>query len=648
MHLSYGERTVCDKLFPCRPRSPDSICPTPVDILWQNQFGGVMLNAHGYTNGEAMTEQLSCNFCGRHKEKVRKLIAGPGVYICDECVLLCAAILRDESGDDLEAPADEKANETVGSRACAESEALTTEETVEFMRLSRPGSREECKDGLRPCPFVSCKYHLYVRVDASGDLVPNFPGMEVWEMPFTCILDVADAGGRTLEETALIMNGGNTPAEPLERSATLRLHTALWEEKEPGERKLDELHPDVLRSLYLPLHGFDVSLRVRYCLQDRNLQYVGELAQVTPAFLLRGVNVGKVTLREIRETLAGLGLHLGLDLPGFNPREVPAVLVVKPEETDPRLFEPVDRLRGMSHWNAPGLPAKYVGDLVKFTRKTLMSAHRVSSFVVKRIERELEGRGLSLGMAATEVGFDVENMLKADPNLVRRVEQAVSLCRQYGMSWEEAWSLPLGWEPPTNVDPEPYKPVELLGLSVRASNCLKNLNCKYLADVAVMTEGDLWARKNLGKKTLQEIKGVLASRGFVLDMQIRGYYPDRPYPRLRIAYARHYCEQFGWSWVKAWPRFPKEDELKSSDLELLLPLDAMELTSSTVRKLNKRGISVLGQLVKQYQEGLVSRDEIGLTHNYRLERHMRTTPLAEDPTRFDPNDVARIAAELEE
>ena len=46
--------------------------------------------------------QLKCSFCGKNQEQVRKLVAGPGVYICDECIELCNEIIEEEIGDDLE------------------------------------------------------------------------------------------------------------------------------------------------------------------------------------------------------------------------------------------------------------------------------------------------------------------------------------------------------------------------------------------------------------------------------------------------------------------------------------------------------------------------------------------------------------------
>ena len=41
-------------------------------------------------------KQLTCSFCGKSQDQVRRLIAGPGVYICDECIELCSEIITDE------------------------------------------------------------------------------------------------------------------------------------------------------------------------------------------------------------------------------------------------------------------------------------------------------------------------------------------------------------------------------------------------------------------------------------------------------------------------------------------------------------------------------------------------------------------------
>lgn len=71
----------------------------------------------------------------------------------------------------------------------------------------RPKTRSECATGVRPCPFVSCKHHLYLDVSAkTGAIKLNFPDLELWEMNETCALDVADRGGTTLEDVGAIMN----------------------------------------------------------------------------------------------------------------------------------------------------------------------------------------------------------------------------------------------------------------------------------------------------------------------------------------------------------------------------------------------------------------------------------------------------------
>ncbi|HEY8498927.1 MAG TPA: ATP-dependent Clp protease ATP-binding subunit ClpX [Limnochordales bacterium] len=46
--------------------------------------------------------QLKCSFCGKSQEQVKKLIAGPGVYICDECVELCNEIIDDQGADEVD------------------------------------------------------------------------------------------------------------------------------------------------------------------------------------------------------------------------------------------------------------------------------------------------------------------------------------------------------------------------------------------------------------------------------------------------------------------------------------------------------------------------------------------------------------------
>lgn len=71
----------------------------------------------------------------------------------------------------------------------------------------KPRTRAECQSFERPCPFVSCEYHLYLDVSpTTGSIKLNFPDLEPWELEETCTLDVADRGELTLKEVGEIMN----------------------------------------------------------------------------------------------------------------------------------------------------------------------------------------------------------------------------------------------------------------------------------------------------------------------------------------------------------------------------------------------------------------------------------------------------------
>ena len=76
---------------------------------------------------------------------------------------------------------------------------LSVEDDRLLKRTPRPLTRADCERLLRPCPFVSCRYHLYLDVDKRGSIKLNFPDIEPADMVETCSLDVADLGGESLE-----------------------------------------------------------------------------------------------------------------------------------------------------------------------------------------------------------------------------------------------------------------------------------------------------------------------------------------------------------------------------------------------------------------------------------------------------------------
>ena len=56
---------------------------------------------------ETSTDKLNCSFCGKVQDEVKKLIAGPSVYICNECVDLCNDIIEEEIKNDEDSPYDD-------------------------------------------------------------------------------------------------------------------------------------------------------------------------------------------------------------------------------------------------------------------------------------------------------------------------------------------------------------------------------------------------------------------------------------------------------------------------------------------------------------------------------------------------------------
>ncbi len=75
------------------------------------------------------------------------------------------------------------------------------------------------------------------------------------------------------------------------------------------------------------------------------------------------------------------------------------------------------------------------------------------------------------------------------------------------------------------VDPILLRPVDDLELTVRSANCLKAENIYYIGDLIQRSENELLKTPNLGRKSLNEIKEVLASRGLTLGMKLENWPP---------------------------------------------------------------------------------------------------------------------------
>jgi hypothetical protein len=120
----------------------------------------------------------------------------------------------------------------------------------------KPSTRAECADGPRPCPYVSCKYHLYIDVSArTGAIKLNFPDLEVWDLGESCALDVADRGGTTLEDVGAIMNLTRERIRQVEVKALAKLEALrdmmalrdYVDEGPVGKRRLPRLSKEELK-----------------------------------------------------------------------------------------------------------------------------------------------------------------------------------------------------------------------------------------------------------------------------------------------------------------------------------------------------------------------------------------------------------------
>jgi DNA-directed RNA polymerase subunit alpha len=79
---------------------------------------------------------------------------------------------------------------------------------------------------------------------------------------------------------------------------------------------------------------------------------------------------------------------------------------------------------------------------------------------------------------------------------------------------------------PAQFDPILLRPVDELELTVRSANCLKAENIYYIGDLIQRTETELLKTPNLGRKSLNEIKEVLASRGLTLGARLENWPPQ--------------------------------------------------------------------------------------------------------------------------
>jgi hypothetical protein len=117
------------------------------------------------------------------------------------------------------------------------------------MGVPRPRRRADCRSVERPCPFVGCRHHLFLDVTGNGSIKYNFPDLQPEELPETCSLDIADAGGKPLWRVGELMNMTRERIRQVEEEAVGRLRAV------GGLKALRGTHGPIERESFLPDPG---------------------------------------------------------------------------------------------------------------------------------------------------------------------------------------------------------------------------------------------------------------------------------------------------------------------------------------------------------------------------------------------------------
>lgn len=132
-------------------------------------------------------------------------------------------------------------SKTIALKRLSREEIRQGIELADYMGYRRPNNRNQCVNGVRPCPFVACKHHLYLDVNPdTGSIKLNFPDVPVWEMEETCALDIADRGGVTLEEVGEILNLTRERIRQVEVIGLEKLRETSFSKQLEGSRVFDD------------------------------------------------------------------------------------------------------------------------------------------------------------------------------------------------------------------------------------------------------------------------------------------------------------------------------------------------------------------------------------------------------------------------
>ena len=178
----------------------------------------------------------------------------------------------------------------------------------------------------------------------------------------------------------------------------------------------------------------------------------------------------------------------------------------------------VERGRGYSPADSRINPEEETRSIGKLQLDASFSPVRRVSYVVDsaRVEQRTD---------LDKLIIDLETNGTIDPE--EAIRRAATILQQQLLVFVdlESEAQATAQEADDEVDPILLRPVDDLELTVRSANCLKAENIYYIGDLVQRTEVELLKTPNLGKKSLTEIKDVLASRGLSLGMRLENWPP---------------------------------------------------------------------------------------------------------------------------
>jgi len=144
---------------------------------------------------------------------------------------------------------------------------------------------------------------------------------------------------------------------------------------------------------------------------------------------------------------------------------------------------------------------------------------------VRRVSYAVESARVEQRTDLDKLIMDIETNGSIEPEEAIRYAARVLVDQLSVFAQLEGTAMPTEAPKSPTVDPILLRPVDDLELTVRSANCLKAENIYYIGDLIQRSETELLKTPNLGRKSLNEIKEVLASRGLTLGMKLENWPP---------------------------------------------------------------------------------------------------------------------------